>query len=255
MSRGVEMEIPSPPAQAASPRVHLPGKRGGEITAIDPPMRTAPPPRRWLWWLAAAVVVAVLIATTGAAVLIYSWAHSHLAPSYHPNLVYTRWVADQKVDSGPEPGYKPELTGLTGRDISAARAKLDTSGTAWVIDITFTPHGSALFSALTRANVAACPGDPNTESSAQCAGRFLTIWLDLTQTDVDKWEDNGYVDKVSKPFDIQCLAGHVASVVCPKFVTNPITLEEINGGVAEISGAFDEQGAKALASGINSRAR
>jgi preprotein translocase subunit SecD len=219
------------------------------------PMGTAPPAPRWFWWLAGAAVVAALITTTGAAVLTYSWAQRHFGPSYRPNLVYTRWVADQKVDSGPEPGYKPEFTGLTGRDISAARANLDASGTAWVIDITFTPHGSALFSTLTRANVVACPGDPSVQSIANCAGRNLTIWLDLTQTDIDNWEDSGYVSKVSGQFDIQCLARHVTSVVCPKLVTNPITLEEIDGGQAEISGAFNEQSAKALASGINSRAR
>ena len=28
-------------------------------------------------------------------------------------LVYTKWVPNSKVTSGPEPGYKPALTGLT----------------------------------------------------------------------------------------------------------------------------------------------
>src|SRR5947199_9289301 len=29
-------------------------------------------------------------------------------------LVYTKWVPDAKVTAGPQPGYKPALTGLTG---------------------------------------------------------------------------------------------------------------------------------------------
>ncbi len=58
--------------------------------------------------------------------------------------------------------------------------------------------------------------------------------------------------KVSGLYDIQCLARKAAAIVCPKFVTDPITLEEIDGGQVEISGAFSEQSAKALASAINS---
>src|ERR1700757_948947 len=40
-------------------------------------------------------------------------------------LVYTKWVKDDKVTGGPEPGYKPQLTGLTGDDISSATATID----------------------------------------------------------------------------------------------------------------------------------
>src|ERR1700747_1184963 len=53
-------------------------------------------------------------------------------------LVYTKWVADSKVTGGPEPGYKPALTGLTGDDISSATASIDPTGTAWVVNISFT---------------------------------------------------------------------------------------------------------------------
>ena len=53
-------------------------------------------------------------------------------------LVYTKWVPDAKVTAGPEPGFKPALTGLTGDDISAASATIDSTGTSWVVNITFT---------------------------------------------------------------------------------------------------------------------
>src|SRR5258707_3680883 len=43
-------------------------------------------------------------------------------------LVYTPWVADPKVTGGVQPGYKPQLTGLTGDDISSATAVIDQSG-------------------------------------------------------------------------------------------------------------------------------
>jgi len=81
-------------------------------------------------------------------------------------LVYTKWVADAKVTGGPFPGYKPQLVGLSGNDIQSASASLDPNGVAWVVNITFTSSGADLFSRLTRANVAACPGDPNTDPNA-----------------------------------------------------------------------------------------
>src|SRR5438445_6329642 len=72
-------------------------------------------------------------------------------------LVYTKWVPDAKVTAGPEPGFKPALTGLTGDDISAASATIDSTGTSWVVNITFTGSGATKFDNLTRDNVAACP--------------------------------------------------------------------------------------------------
>src|SRR6266576_5344993 len=104
-------------------------------------------------------------------------------------LVYTKWVPDAKVTAGPEPGYKPALTGLTGDDISSASATIDSTGTSWVVNIQFTAAGSTKFDNRTRENVAACPGDSTTSAAANCAGRHLAIWLDLTQKDIDNWED------------------------------------------------------------------
>ncbi len=167
-------------------------------------------------------------------------------------LVYTKWVADSKVTNGPEPGYKPAFVGLTGDDISSASATIDTTGTGWVVNVNFTSTGGNTFANLTRANVAACPGDPSTTATANCPERHLTIWLDLTQADINNWEDPVFVTKVSSPYDTGCLAAQTPSTVCGKFLTDPITLQEIDGGAATISGSFTQQSANDLATGINS---
>ncbi len=167
-------------------------------------------------------------------------------------LVYTKWVADSKVTNGPEPGFKPAFTGLTGNDIASAVASIDTNGTGWVVNVNFTSTGGNTFANLTRENVAACAGDPNTVATANCPQRHLTIWLNLTQADIDHWEDPAYVTKVSGPYDTACLAAQTPSSVCAKFLTDPITLQEIDGGAATISGSFNQQSANDLATGINS---
>jgi preprotein translocase subunit SecD len=167
-------------------------------------------------------------------------------------LVYTKWVPDASVTGGPQPGFRPELTGLTGDDISSASASIDSTGTSWVVNVGFTSAGATKFDNLTRDNVNACPGDPNTTATANCPQRHLTIWLDLTQQDIDNWKDPSYVAKVMQPYDPQCLATQVEGTVCGKFLTDPITLQEIAGGQATISGAFTQGSANDLATGINS---
>ena len=162
-------------------------------------------------------------------------------------LVYTKWVKDDKVTGGPRPGYKPAFTGLTGDDIQSATATIDQNGVAWVVNISFTSRGGQLFDTLTRENVAACPG-----AGADCPERHLTIWLDLTQNDIDHWADPAYAGKVSGPYDSGCLAAQAPDTVCGKFLTDPVTLQEISGGNATISGAFTQQSANDLATGINS---
>jgi preprotein translocase subunit SecD len=162
-------------------------------------------------------------------------------------LVYTKWVADAKVTNGPAAGYKPALVGLTGDDIQSATATIDQNGVAWVVNISFTSRGGNVFANLTRDNVAACPG-----ISTECPMRHLGIWLNLTQTDIDNWENPAYVTKVSQPYDTACLIAQDPNVVCGKLLTNPITLTEITGGQAVITGGFTQQSATDLATGINS---
>ena len=166
-------------------------------------------------------------------------------------LVYTKWVKDAKVTNGPFAGYKPQFTGLTGDDIQSATATIDPSGTSWVVSIQFNSAGSVLFDKLTRDNVNACPGDTDTSQTAQCPERFLAIWLNLTQKDIDNWEKPEYVSQVTQPYNAQCLAEAKPNVVCGKLLTNPITREEISGGQAQISGSFTQQSAQDLATGIN----
>jgi preprotein translocase subunit SecD len=167
-------------------------------------------------------------------------------------LVYTKWVKDDKVTAGPQAGYKPAFTGLTGDDIASASASIDQSGLSWVVNVTFTSRGADLFDKLTRENVAACPGDSNTDPNANCAGRHLTIWLDLTQKDIDNWENAEYIGKISQPYDTGCLATAGPTTVCPKLLVDAVTREEIAGGQAQISGGFTQDSAKDLATGINS---
>jgi preprotein translocase subunit SecD len=166
-------------------------------------------------------------------------------------VVFTTWVADPKVTNGPEPGYRPALTGLTGHDIQSAAPVIDATGSTWLINIAFTPQGANLFAKLTRANVSACPGDPISVAGANCPQRHLGIWLDLTQTDIDSWEDPIQAAKVSKPYDLACLM-NLPTTTCAKFLSDPITLQEITGRSAVIGCACTEQGVLELAAAVNS---
>jgi len=169
-------------------------------------------------------------------------------------LVFTTWVPDTKVLNGPQPGYKPALSGLTGHDIQAATAVIDATGTVWMLNVTFTTAGSKLFAKLTHDNVAACPGDA-TGAGPGCVMRHLAIWLELTQADIDAWENAAYVTNVSQRFDLGCLAQAPTGAVCPKLVSDPITLEEIDSGKVAISCGCTLQGASDLAAAINAVAR
>lgn len=169
-------------------------------------------------------------------------------------LVYTKWVPDAKVTNGPEPGYRPELTGLTGDDIQSATAAIDQNGVAWVVNVSFTGTGATKFADLTRAAVAACPGDVNSVATANCAQRHLTIWLDITQTDINNWENASYVSQLSSPYNTACLAARSPGTICGKLLTDPVTETEIDGGQAVINGGasgFTQGAANDLATGIN----
>src|SRR5216683_1265830 len=169
-------------------------------------------------------------------------------------LVYTKWVPDAKVTGGPEPGYKPAFTGLTGDDIASASAALDQNAIGWVVNVSFTSRGADLFGNLTTANVAACPGDSSQSPAANCAGRHLTSWLDITQKDIDNWEDPAYANKVSQTYDTGCLATATPDTICPKLLVDAVTIQAILGGNAVISGGgngFTQSAATDLATGIN----
>jgi preprotein translocase subunit SecD len=163
-------------------------------------------------------------------------------------LVYTKWVKDPKSTSGLQPGYKPAFTGLTGDDIASANASIDQNGVGWVVNVSFNSHGAQLLDDLSRANVAACGPDPTT--GRYCAERYLTIWLDLTQQDIDNWDDPAYQGKVQSLYNAACLPS--ATITCGKLLVDAYSAAEISGGQAQISGSFTQQSATDLATGINS---
>jgi preprotein translocase subunit SecD len=121
--------------------------------------------------------------------------------------------------------------------LSSASASLDTSGTGqWVVNLQFNSQGANLFGTLSTAAYNAC--SPNT-----CAANHLTWWLDLTQTDIDNWDNSDYLANLTKPIE---LGG--------KLITDPYTQSPINGGQAVISGSFTQQSAQILAADLNAGA-
>lgn len=195
-------------------------------------------------WIPAGLISGALVLVTVAFFVggVSSGTSGHITRT----LVYTNWVQDAKSTSGPHPGYAPALTGLTGDDIRSASAAIDQNGAGWVVNVTFTTRGANVFDRLTAANVAACQIDPT--SGTACPQRFLTIWLDLTQRDLDRWDDPSYRAMLLVPYDATCLPS--ATVPCGKFVIDALTQEEITGGEVQISGNFNQQSAIDFANAI-----
>src|SRR5919201_4514804 len=154
-------------------------------------------------------------------------------------LVYSTWVPDPKAPAGsPEPGYRPQLTGLTGDMITNATPQLDQNGINWVVAVTFNSQGSDLFGKLTSDNVNACP---DSSQNRQCPERFLGLWLGLNQQDIDNWDNPDYMAQITRSPD---QGG--------KLLSNVYTIQPIVGGQAQIQGNFTQQSASDLAIGINS---
>src|SRR4029077_843920 len=154
----------------------------------------------------------------------------------------TTWVKDPNSISGPHPGYKPALTGLTGADIASATPALNQNGQQWVVDVTFTPSGAQLFDSLTKANVAACPLDATT--GAACPERFLTLWLGPTPQDIAQWDDPAVQPRLLTPYTSGCSK---ADGSCGKILVDALTQEEISGGSVEIAGNFTQDDANNVA--------
>ena len=159
------------------------------------------------------------------------------------SLVYTTWVADANALGGPEPGYKPALTALTGAHVTQVSAAKDSGGDSWDLDISLDSTGTQLMSNLTRDNVAACP---DTSPNPDCAQRYLAMWIGLTQNDIDRWEDLARANEVSRPVGAGCDAQAASGASCAKLVTNAVTTAEIDSGDIAISG-FTQKEAQDLA--------
>jgi hypothetical protein len=189
-------------------------------------------------WIPAGLVVGGFVLVLAAATT--AGAGSSTTTHVNQALVFTNWVKDANSISGPHPGYKPALTGLSGADIVNATSTVDQSGKDWVVDLTFTPSGALLFDQLTAANVAACPLD---SSGAACPERFLTVWLGLQQQDIDSWDDPSVQPKLLAQYPSGCTT---ADGSCGKLVVDAVTQDEISGGSVEIFG-FNQEDANNIA--------
>lgn len=163
-------------------------------------------------------------------------------------FVVTTWTPDPSVSGGPEPRYKPAFTGLSGDDVASAASALDSTGTTWLVNVRLTARGAGKLAEITRANVAACPGDPNVSQAANCPQRHLAFWVRLTQDDIDHWGDSGYAAGTSAPFDS---AGGPQNAY-PALIEDALTLQPITGGELQIA-ASSRESADYLAEGFNTR--
>jgi hypothetical protein len=184
------------------------------------------------WIPAGLILVSFLM---GFAALVVLGATSSTTTRVSSSLVYTKWVADANVTGGPQAGYKPAMTGITGDDVASVTGSNDPNSGGWGLDLTFTSGGRDRFASLTRDNVAACPGDPSADNNAACPLRHLTMWLGLTQADIDRWEDPTYVAAVSQSWS----SGG-------KLLVDLLTIQEIDGGEVVISGNLTQKEAQDL---------
>lgn len=202
--------------------------------------RPAVRPGSFASWTSAGLVVGGLVLLIAAAVT--EGTASSTTTHVNRAFVYTTWVKDSQSTGGPHPGYRPALTGLTGADIASATASLSPGGSNWVVDVKFTPRGKDLFDRLTATNVAACP--VNVTTGAVCPERYLTLWLGLGQRDLDRWDDPSAQAELMKPYLSGCSK---PDGTCGKLLVDAVTLDEIKGGSAEISGNFSQHDAENVA--------
>jgi preprotein translocase subunit SecD len=164
-------------------------------------------------------------------------AQAVLGKSAH--LDFVTWVKDanaQAVGEAPA-GYKPQFSGLGSAQVTGATAGLDQQGLQYQVNLNFNSDGASLFSKLTTDAVNSCPGDGNT-----CPTRNIAIFEDLTQSDVDNWDQ------------VESTIAQPPSVQGGKLLTNPNILQPISGGQAQITGNFDQASSRYLAVEISSGA-
>lgn len=160
------------------------------------------------------------------------------------NLILATWVKDSTVTGGPVPGYRPKLTGISGKNITSANFSLsqDPSTPGWVVNITLDQQGSSLFSSLTSTLSGQTQGTPENETG---------YWLGLTQNDIDNYNTR-VTPNCQPPGCIDSDIYHSG-----KFITNVGTNQAINGGTFYIfngGSGFSQQQAQDLASDITAGA-
>jgi hypothetical protein len=187
-------------------------------------------------WIPAGLILGAFL--LGLAALVVSAATSSSSTRASSSLVFTKWLPDANATGGPQPGYKPAMTGLSGGDVASVTTGNDATD-GWIVNITFTSRGRDLLATLTRDSIAACPGDPSADSNATCAQRHMTMWVGLSQTDIDQWDDVTYSVAVSRPW----ASGG-------KFVADLLNLKEVTGGKMFIFGSFAQKEAQDLAAAM-----
>ena len=148
--------------------------------------------RRWPWIVGIGTLALVQLAVCTAAVVVYE---SGPPPQQRTpaTLVMTQWVKDPAIVDGPWPGYRPQISMMRPKMVARAVAHLDPAvptpdlnGSDWLVEITLNAEGTRLFGALTKNAVAACSDD--------CPERHIAWWLDLSQDDIDHWNERASTD-------------------------------------------------------------
>ena len=219
------------PVTPAAP--HLPSVIVDAVTAVPPPRRGwRPAPTMTVVGAVVLILIAVLAAV---GLRILSSAPGRTTPAGAPTappaaFVITTWVKDPSVVNGPYPGYRPQMTLMYRGTLASVRpAKVvrePSGGDYWVVQFTLDSEGAQVFGSLTRAAAAACAGD--------CPERHLAMWLDLTQDDVDNWNERATV--AYRPVS---QGG--------KLLSDPYILSPVTSGQGFIQGNFSQQEATTLA--------
>jgi preprotein translocase subunit SecD len=200
-------------------------------------VRVGRAPRRSRALPRAAVVLAVVLslAVIGGGVAMFAVSSRQQAPSRPgaaapARLVVTTWTKDPSFIDAPYPGYRPQVTPLTSDMITNAQVVRNSDGDI-VVQVKFDSRGTEIFRNLTAQAAAACP-------QSDCPQRHVTMWLDLTQDDVDHWNQRAH--NLYRPF-----------YQGGKLLTDPVVRAPITGGSAQIPGNFTEQQAEDLAHRLN----
>ncbi|MBO0685923.1 MAG: hypothetical protein J2P45_22485 [Candidatus Dormibacteraeota bacterium] len=181
------------------------------------------------------LAVVLSLAVIGGGVAMFAASSRDQAPSRPgaaapARLVVTTWTKDPSFTDTPYPGYRPAISPITSDMITNAQVVRNSNGDI-VVQVKFDSRGTEIFRNLTAQAAAACP-------QQACPQSHLTMWLDLTQDDVDHWNQRAH--DLYRPF----YRGG-------KLLTDPAVAAPITGGSAQISGNFNQQQAEDLAHRLN----
>jgi hypothetical protein len=179
-----------------------------------------------LWLPIGALVLAVLLWIAAIAFGVSSVGSENAIRS---SVAYASWTDDPEATSGPHPGYRPVLSDITGTNITYAGVTKDSNGTDWDMELQFDSGAATRLANLSRAAIAACPGDFSTDPKAACDKRHLSIWIGLTLDDIAHWDDAYYAGDISKPAGSGCL-DLATQIVCGKLLYDSGIDQPLDGG-------------------------